>query len=271
MNFYSEAAQQYKKKPSILCLITISLLFLVGSCNRIESDSKTSLLAIGHDISLEENNRKTSVATMFKSESNTHYGIDISHFQGDVLKDMHPRDSLRFVICKATQGDYFVDPDFRSNWRAIEEKKLIRGTYHFYDCAADPIKQALHFTNNVQDIKTTDIAPILDIEQGSMTPTVSGTQMEKDILVFLKTVERKLHRKPILYTDYAFAQEYLKNPEFAKYDLWLAEYSKGLKPIVPDTWSKKGFKMWQKSASYSAYSRQIDLDVFFGELKDIVK
>jgi GH25 family lysozyme M1 (1,4-beta-N-acetylmuramidase) len=206
-----------------------------------------------------------------QSSSNVHYGIDISHFQGDIITEFNKNNNLSFVICKATQGNYFVDPDFRNNWNEIKAKGLIRGTYHFYDCKISPVDQANFFCTNVSDIGPNDIAPILDIEQGSMTEDVSGDQMEADILVFLKTVEQKLNRKPMIYTDYAFAQEYLKNPAFADYDLWLAEYSGSTKPLVPDIWKAKGYKMWQKSSSYNLYSQKVDLDEYTGQLSDIVK
>lgn len=212
-----------------------------------------------------------AVSPIFKSRSNVHHGIDVSHFQGDIVKKLDAGDSLRFVICKATQGDYFVDPEFRNNWNIIKQKGLIRGTYHFYDCSADPIKQADHFTSQASDIGKNDIPPILDIEQGSMTPSVSGEQMVKDILTFLIAVEKTLDRKPILYTDYAFAQEYFKDSTLAEYDLWLAEYSGAEKPKIPTVWKEKGFKIWQRSDSYKAHSTQLDFDVYYGQLYDIVK
>ncbi|MEM9337313.1 MAG: GH25 family lysozyme [Bacteroidota bacterium] len=241
------------------------------ACNKSNPKNQSgSLLDIGFKkdtVSLPKNDP----SDLFSSTANHHYGIDISHFQGDVMKVYQKSDSLRFVICKATQGADYVDPDFKNNWNEIKAQGLIRGTYHFYMCSDDPVKQAENFANTVQDISSLDIAPILDIEQGSMTSTVSGSQMEKDILVFLKSVENRLNRKPMIYTDYDFAQQYLKNPEFADYNLWLAEYSGAVQPLVPDIWKEKGIKIWQKSDTYYAYSRALDLDEYSGDLRNIVK
>ncbi|WP_422360455.1 glycoside hydrolase family 25 protein [Reichenbachiella sp.] len=256
---------------NVLFFLTIALF--TSSCigGEDESTSNESLLDIGF---LEEKSRefsdKVDAMDIFKSNSGKHYGIDVSHWQGNILKDLSKRDSLRFIICKATEGDYYVDPDFRNNWNEIKARGLIRGTYHFYMCADDPLDQANHFTTTIADITSTDIAPILDIEQGSMTPDVSGDQMVKDILIFLKAVEHKLNRKPIIYTDYIFAQQYFKNPELSKYDLWLAEWESEVSPRLPDVWEKKGYKIWQKSASYDAYSKVLDLDEYSGLLRDIV-
>ena len=253
-----------------LYLLVFIISFLTSCTNSQSEKDIGSLIDFGYSDKNAVPERKVP-AHAIKSTSKVHYGIDVSHFQGTVVESIKSSDSLRFVICKATQGDYFVDPDFRINWREIQEKGLIRGTYHFYDCSDDPVKQAEHFTSTASDIRSADIAPILDIEQGSMTDSVSGEQMVKDILVFLQTVEKITNRKPILYTDYAFAQEYFKNTKLEEYDLWLAEYSGGKKPLIPNEWEEKGFKIWQKSDSYHAYSTTLDYDVFFGDLSDLVK
>jgi GH25 family lysozyme M1 (1,4-beta-N-acetylmuramidase) len=258
---------------SIVFLLCVSGLLI--SCNEVEyaPSAYYSLLDIAN---VAVSNRDSSSANPqkkvdFSSNATEHLGMDISHYQGDILKEIDPSDSMRFLICKATQGDNYVDPDFRTNWNGIAELGLIRGVYHFYVCADDPLTQANHFVNNISDISSTDIAPILDIEQGSMSPNVSSEKMIAEILVFLNTVESKLKRRPILYTDYAFAQQYLTQPAFAKYDLWLAEYSGAEQPKVPTVWQQRGFKIWQRSDGYNIDHRKADLDIFYGELRQIVR
>ena len=269
---------------NVTLLIIITFLFTSCGLNFKKTSDLDSLLDHGfpkESITTTEKakastDNSTSTPDIFKSESSTHYGVDLSHWQGDILSTMNKeKDKLSFIICKATGGDYYIDPKFRTNWREIKDKGFIRGAYHFYLCENNPKKQAEHFCTTISDIGPNDIAPVLDIEQGSMSKDVSGEQMVKDILVFLKEVERKLNRKPILYTDYAFAQEYFKNSkhssELAEYDLWLAEYSGTAKPKVPDTWEAKGYKIWQKSASYHLDSQKVDHDEYTGLLSEIVK
>ncbi|PCI98261.1 MAG: hypothetical protein COB15_06345 [Flavobacteriales bacterium] len=259
----------------IIPIIIISFFFTSCDWHLGKTSDMESLLDYGFsdqptkDVSSTES---TDSPSTFKSTGTKHLGMDISHWQGDIMAAYKASNDLSFVICKATGGDYFVDPDFRNNWNEIKEKGLIRGAYHFYLCAFDPITQAEHFCTTISDIDAKDIAPILDIEQGSMSKDVSGEQMAEDILVFLKEVEKKTNRKPILYTDYAFAQEYLKSYEFANYDLWLAEYTTdGDTPMVPDVWKEKGYKIWQKSASYHIDTKTVDLDQYSGPLSEIVK
>jgi lysozyme len=257
------------EKVVIFCFITLSFL---GSCTLPEEE--VSLLETGFtnlDSSQIISTTENKLEKVLKRVDTIHYGIDISHFQGDVLQLLKVKeDSLQFVICKATQGTSFLDPMFRTNWRTIKSKGLIRGAYHFYDCSADPIKQADFFSKQIQDLDKTDIAPILDIEQGGMVKSVSAEQMQKAILVFLKRVESNTGRKPLLYTDYWFAQDNFSNPEVANYQLWIADYAKGSQPNIPKFWKKKGFLIWQRGSSYKLDAHQTDLDIMYGSINELV-
>jgi lysozyme len=256
----------------IAVIIVLTMAFIAyKKSERLQLQMDNALIMdIGHDLGTTDLKLEKPVQRLLRNNGKQHYGIDISRYQGNILMEMEPKDSLRFLICKATQGVNYVDPDYRKNWREIEEKGLIRGAYHFYVCEEDPVEQANHFLYNVSDLESTDIAPILDIEQGGLSSSVTNEQMENDILIFLKTIEQKCKRKPIIYTDYAFAQEYLRNPDFTYYDLWLAEYTGKNRPQIPTLWASKGFKIWQRSDTYNADHRKTDLDISFGPLSDLV-
>ncbi len=260
--------------------LVVSILFWT-SCNDFSKDSKMvegTFMDMTHKIDDTTLAAKPMVPIkklvnidIEHDKGKVHYGIDISHYQGNLMEEISPHDSLKFIICKASQGIDYVDPDFYKNWSTIKEKGFIRGAYHFYMCDDNPISQAHHFATTINGISKNDIAPILDIEQGGMTKSVDYKQMQIDVLLFLREVTKLTNRTPILYTDYAFAQEYLKDDSFAEYPLWLAEYSKGPTPLVPTIWKKSGCKIWQKSATYTTYSENTDFDVYHGELKMLVK
>jgi GH25 family lysozyme M1 (1,4-beta-N-acetylmuramidase) len=206
-----------------------------------------------------------------------HYGIDVSKWNGNILTELNSVDSISFVICKATEGVNYVDPDFAPNMTFLKERKIIRGFYHFFHTKDDPIKQAEFFARVIsQDLG--EITPTVDIEQESLPQgtqmTATKIQVEKiqvDLLQFLNHLERSIGRVPMIYTDEAFANQYLNSETFAKYPLWLAEYSNTKYPIIPASWKGKGFRIWQKKDNYSIQSRATDLDVFFGELKELLK
>lgn len=255
--------------PLFIWIMVFCFLQACTSSSEVEFAS-SSLLDSALDIPAQPI-EKSATTPLLQGNAGTHYGIDISHYQGDILEKLNNAGTLRFVICKATQGQHYVDPDFHTNWREAKEHKLIRGAYHFYDCSVDPLVQATHFFNTVEQIESTDLSPVLDIEAGSMVSTVSGDQMVKDIKVFLEHVEEQFGRKPILYTNYAFAQQFFKDSTLAEYNLWLAEYSNAKEPKIPDLWKNKGYFIWQKSANYHEQSTQTDFDEYQGELTAIVQ
>ena len=130
------------------------------------------------------------------------YGIDISKYQGDEIDFLSKKaDSLSFVICKATEGITYTDPDFKHNWNMISEKKFIRGAYHFYRSNDDPKAQAENFIQALATIEKTDLPPIIDFEEGGIDQTQSVEQIQATLLVFIAAVEKSLNRKVIIYTD----------------------------------------------------------------------
>lgn len=203
------------------------------------------------------------------------YGIDISSYQGDEDKFINAhKDSLGFVICKATQGAYFTDPDFTKNWPKIKEDGFVRGTYHFYMAKDDATTQANHFANTIATIEDTDLPPVIDFEGGGMDKSQSVKQTQDNLLTFIKVLESKVKRKPMIYTDIPTANHYLNDPRFAEYALWIAVYNGKSTPDLPITWKNKGWVLWQRDADYKIDNFTDDSDVFNGDitkLKDFVK
>ncbi|WP_353411997.1 GH25 family lysozyme [Arenicella sp. 4NH20-0111] len=200
-------------------------------------------------------------------------GVDVSHYQGDLLSKITSTDDIQFVICKATEGVDYIDPKFVKNWSTAKQKGWVRGAYHFYLAADDPTVQAEHFASTVNEFDSNDIAPIVDVEQLSLGgKDVSVSELQSGLIEYLTVLEAKLGRKPMIYTSYNFAQQYLNRAQvFGKYDLWLAEYSGTQAPKIPDAWASKGFKIWQRSDNYKIDSIETDSDVFYGELSEMVK
>ena len=192
------------------------------------------------------------------------YGIDISKYQGKLIEDAESLDTLHFLICKATEGRTTVDPDFETNWNFIRDKGLIRGAYHFFHSEDEPDEQASLFLQTVQLFHSNDIAPIVDVEAKSLKGKVSAQQLDSQLLVFLDYVEKKTGRRPVIYSNYAFANLYLTNDSLANYPLWLAEYSGKKRPSVPTAWKDKGYVLWQRSSTYDIDSQQTDFDIFNG-------
>lgn len=205
------------------------------------------------------------------NHGNHQIGIDISHYQGNLMDEIKGHDHLDFIICKATQGIAYIDEDFEENWRIIREKGFIRGAYHFFVVSEDPEDQAHHFYDTIPDLDIGDMAPIVDVEELSLSQDTSPRSLQDLLKEFLMVTEDKFGRKPMIYSNYSFAQEYLKDDWLADYPLWIADYNGKSSPAIPNTWENTGYKIWQKNSSYHIDSMDTDFDVFIGHKTDLVR
>lgn len=190
-------------------------------------------------------------------------GMDLSKYQGDAAKDGVAGD-VDFIICKATEGSDYIDPDFSTHWNFMRRMCTVRGVYHFYYDTGDPEQQAQHFIEVVREFGVGDV-PIVAIEYGSITGAASAATLQADLLRFLAYTERVSGRKPMIYTNLRFADVYLSNPAFGDYPLWLADYSGAASPMLPEAWKDKGFTLWQRRGSYTDPAPAGDLDIFNGD------
>lgn len=216
---------------------------------------------------------KTATLSPDTGDSSVWRGVDISKWNGDAAAEIDPTDSITFIICKATEGDNEIDPDFDSNWKIIKSKNCILGAYHFYRTDDDPVKQAQHFLLTINKKGKTDMVPIVDIEHESIPAgsSVDNSTLQKNLLQFLTFVESQCNCTPMVYTNSGFANEFLLNRIFNKYPLWLAAYTTSPTPPIPYAWRQNGYKIWQKRNSYHIDTHVYDFDVFYGKKNDLYK
>lgn len=244
-------------KQSIIANLLMIFLF---NCNSIKKETSPIV----------SKNKVENVKIENNQEQSKTYGIDISMYQGEEVSELHKeKDSLTFIICKATEGITYTDPEFSYNWKTIKEKSFLRGAYHFYRSNDDPTEQAQNFLNAIKDIKNTDIPPIIDFEQGGIDTLQSLEEIQKRFKSFINQIESNLKCKPIIYTDVNTGNKYLKDSFFAEYPLWIANYTKNNTPDVPVAWQDKGWVIWQRTATYSLDGETDDLDLFHGDLQDL--
>lgn len=204
------------------------------------------------------------------------HGLDVSRWNGDWLTHLRsPISSVTFVFVRASSG-LSTDPLYQKNWEALKQLGMIRGTYHFFQFNQDPKAQAKHYAGVIGQHEPREIPPAVDFEELSLpagaTPSVSAVQDR--LLLMLRTLESATGRAPIIYADTSMAEKWLANPEFARYDLWLADWSASHTPRVPSVWKKKGFRFWQRASTYTIPEdgrSPLDLDLFDGSLEEIYK
>ncbi|MFT5824098.1 MAG: lysozyme [Crocinitomix sp.] len=195
------------------------------------------------------------------------YGIDISSNQGDEVETLDKnKDSLTFVICRATDGITYTDPDFNSNWTTIQEKGFVRGAYHFFESEDDPADQVGNYMNAVGEIDAAGLPPIVDFEGAGIRTDMTVEAVQNNLLQVLEILAEKTGRTPILYTNINEGNKYLNTEDFAKYTLWIADYSGGNTPTLPGVWKDTKWQLWQKSDDYMENGVKNDFDIFNGDL-----
>ena len=201
-----------------------------------------------------------------------YYGVDISRWNGNFSGEIDQIPKLSFAISKATEGVTLRDDQFENNRRLLRAKGIVQGGYHLFRQSDDPVAQADFYLATLGAISSGDISPVVDVENASLPQQglTDPTPLQANVLLMLKTLETRTGRSPILYTNFAFALKYLGNAEFARYRLWLAEYTSG-QPEIPGVWRTSGLFIWQKSASYKVGSSEFDLDVFRGSRAELLR
>lgn len=197
-------------------------------------------------------------------------GIDVSHWQG-VIDWSLARDGLGFVYLKATDGTAGVDPRFTANWGATRAASLPRGAYHFFR-PADVEGQVERFLATVGE-DPGELPPALDLEVGPM----DRAEFELALL-WLEAIEAHYGRVPALYLNHACVwdlelaagQDDAWLGQFARYPLWIADYS-GAEAPRPQLgpWSRWTFWQHTPQGSTVGINAAVDLDWYAGSALEL--
>lgn len=194
-----------------------------------------------------------------------YYGIDISHHQGRIDWKQVASSSaesgypIKFAIMKATEGSSFTDPEYIDNISDARAAGFVCGVYHFYDPDASPDKQAEHYINTVK-LQKGDFVPVVDVERSGR----SSGDLQRELLVFLKTLETHYGAKPIIYASAKFRKRHLDIAAFDAYPFWVAHY------YVARPATDKRWLLWQFTdhASVKGIDGYTDFNVFKGSVAD---
>ena len=183
------------------------------------------------------------------------YGIDISRYQHEIGKKKYGIDwsSLRisslgsgrrvsgavdypvsFVYIKATQGTRISNKYYPADIRQARRHGIPVGSYHFYSSKSGGAEQAAWFLRMAW-VAESDLPPVLDLEPTeAQIKEMGGEQrMFQEVLKWMRIVEQRRGKRPVLYVGQLFVNNHLVNaPEaLRKYDVWIARYGE-FKPYV---------------------------------------
>jgi lysozyme len=197
-------------------------------------------------------------------------GIDTSHWEGIINWTNVWSKGYRFSYHKASEGIGYTDPDYKFDITSAKTNNFIVGSYHFFRCKDDTLKQAALFLKTIAGFPM-DLPPVVDVEESTIG--YGWKNYQTAIKLFLDTVEKSTGRKPMIYTSKNF-WSYTNNPSWAKdYPLWVAHYSAAITaPLLPVGWDK--WTMWQYSEAGKDIVNPfdgVDLDRFNGSYDDLLK
>lgn len=189
-------------------------------------------------------------------------GVDVSHWQGVINWQQMADRGVKFAFIKLTESTGWIDPRGGANLDGAEDAGILRGGYHFYRPLANAVAQANHFCDVLEQAGPLELPPVIDLEiRDGAGPALAGAVRQ-----FAQIVEQRVGRKPIIYTNRYYANDYLRG--LGDYDLWHAQYTSASNPTISDIWQT--WRFWQYTSDgdgryYGAGSARLDLNWFNGD------
>jgi GH25 family lysozyme M1 (1,4-beta-N-acetylmuramidase) len=194
-------------------------------------------------------------------------GLDVSGYQPNVDWQQQWNMGARFAYVKASEGNYFTNDQFNSQYQGSRNVGMIRGAYHFaipnWSSGAD---QARYFVANgggwTADGYT--MPPVLDFEFnpyegrtiggvyfGNTCYGMSPDQLSSWVRDFGNTMLSLTGRLPAIYTNTSWWNQCLGTQTgFGDYPLWVAAYPSSPSDnagAVPAGWDT--YSIWQYSST----------------------
>lgn len=204
------------------------------------------------------------------------HGLDLSKWNGDWLEHLQgPLQGIAFVYARASDG-LAHDPSFDAHWSALARLGLARGAYHFYRAGDDAQAQVQKFMQRLGPTGPRDLPPALDVEAESfaaLPADVDRQAVVEALLGALALLERSTGRVPLVYTNIDVGNRWLADPRFARYPLWIADWSRRDAPRLPAAWRERGHLIWQRTDRYTlpaAGALSLDLDIYAGSAEQLL-
>ncbi|MBC3888364.1 hypothetical protein GH810_08580 [Acetobacterium paludosum] len=197
-----------------------------------------------------------------------HYvrGVDLSAYQGVIDWKTLAEQNIDFAYIKATEGNDYVDTQFKTNWEASQKTDLKVGAYHFLDYDTTGKDQANNFIANVPASKD-NLPPVVDLElYGQYDENPLPKEQAKVILnEFLKALEDHYGVKPIIYTSQRVFNLYI-GTDYTDYKIWIVDLDNSWPKTLPNGGS---FTFWQYTQrgildGYDGNETFIDFDLYKG-------
>lgn len=176
---------------------------------------------------------------------------------------------LNFAFARVGYGRR-LDHEFHVNWTLMRERDMYRGAYLFLRLDEDPIVQVDNALAAMGPAWEKDLCLTVDFEEQSFNArqtSPSVPEVRRHVTAALERVRDRMGCAPLLYTNWHMGSQYLNDPQFAQYPLWIADWTKAPAPRLPPPWSR--FAFWQRSDVLPDSPSPADFDLFHGSLAEL--
>lgn len=193
-------------------------------------------------------------------------GIDVSHYQPNIVWEQVRAQGKKFAFLKSSEGTG-IDPTYRLHYEGAKKAGFVPGAYHFFHPLRDPISQANTMLHATDGVAVGDLPHVCDIEWTDGLK-VLGDKAAGKVLTFLDCIERHTGITPIIYTAPGFFLGEAHPERFARYPLWVADYSKN-PPRLPAPWKQAAFHQYTQNEPVAGVGK-IDSDWFLGDMNALL-
>lgn len=185
-----------KKRNSLLCIVTILVTCLLLPC--------------------------TSVIAIPPQSEPTYDGIDVSQWQGNINYTRVKEEGIQFVYIKASEGERYVDPYFKTNYTNAKANGLKIGFYHYVTARTtqEAERQAIHFANTIRGT-VPDCRLAMDFESFGNLNVYEINQISQ---AFLRKLKEVTNKEVVIYSNTNDARNVFDENLAQEYPLWVANY-----------------------------------------------
>jgi GH25 family lysozyme M1 (1,4-beta-N-acetylmuramidase) len=220
------------------------------------------------------------------------FGIDVSHWQGELNWLTIWNEGFRFSGIKATEGPYpngkkYTDPWYVRNARRTKARGFVRFPYHFLVNA--PVRrQVAHFLRVAGGGWQRGKCPLIDFEAYPNFPSLSPKKYH--LFGFIRELRRRIGREPLIFVyagkGYTDSIGGIDLSTFKNVRLWDAAYYLGSKrgyasalwheivnagydPFAKARWGQCSKKVSQFTCTAKVAGQLMDADAWLGDLHDL--
>ena len=221
-----------------------------------------------HDYDWELLSEKDGVLAYEDARYETHFGIDVSHHQGEIDWEAAARAGVEFAFIRIAyrgygeSGNLMADRTAAANLDAAEAAGIPTGVYIFSQAvneeeAAEEAAFVLELLGGRELALPIVFDPELIRDDTARTDDVSGEQFTKNTRVFADAV-RAAGYDVMIYAN-MFWEAFLFDLEaLADVEIWYADYEP-----VPQTPYAFSFWQYSESGSVPGVNGPVDLDLWF--------